>query len=1103
VKDSNLPVLDARDAAAILAEVLARRPAYVPEVTPSRKGPSYALLKIFARYMELVTARLNQAPDKNLLAFLDTLAIDLIPAQSARARVVFTALPDSGDGRIEASTRLGAEVPGRPEPLSFETEHGLGLATARLQEVKTVWPARDEYADHSIELAGGRAVRLFEPRSPVPHELYLAHDALLAFTGEVTLNVRFELGNPGSAPLALEWQFWDGEIWQRFAEFDAPNGSRDGTEGLTRSGTVQLKAPCGKPLKRRVNGIEAYWIRARASGALSPDPARVSATIDRIQLQSEMNRSLFFRLLPVLQLAGQAEVVVSAKLAFAGHASPGVSSAHEFLVPDQAFADSLAVDVTNTVYPFGQQPRSGSTFYFTSKEIFAKRGATMFMRIDIVPVRAADPAKGETDLEAPVVAWEYWNGSEWTAIVPKSTPADAMRFKASGLLSLQVPGDMTPVEVNDTTSPWVRVRLLRGAYGVKREISYEGPAGDPGPFRFTIVETVPPALTSLRLGYTYRSPWEYPEHCVVYNDFQFEMRSDDVRRPGGFFPAFRPVADATPTLYLGFDRPLPNDLVRLYVGIEEDGVDASPLVWEAWDGASWRKLTVEDETADLTRPGLVSFVAPDVSERPEAPITGASGDRVNVRDALAAAVFRPGDRVVVQQETTTEMAIVRSVDGAAIRLETPLATTYGGGRVAHAALPRFGRPLDWVRARLKDDGAPTQSAVDAIAINATWAQQVQTLQNEVLGSGTGEPGQSVFFSQAPVLRGEAVEVRELEGARAAVELPILQDELRSRRLGDDVVRVVTDARLGRVTEVWVRWQSRPHLFFSGPDDRHYVVERARGRVIFGDGEHGRIPPTGPNSIVATSYRVGGGTAGNVPAGTITQLLGSAMIVESVTNPRGADGGAEGETIDAVKQRGPQRIRHLGCALSASDYEALAREASPGLAMARVLPATSVNGRPAPGSVTVIVVPQSANPQPQPSFELRRQVHDYLAARMPATLGAGRLAVIGPTYLAVGVFAAIVPRDLSDSSRVEALARDALQRFLHPLTGGADGNGWPFGRDVFLSDIAALLEGIDGVDFVGELELLRDDIPQGERVAVPPDRIVVAGSLHIEMQASES
>src|SRR5690606_21282389 len=113
----------------------------------------------------------------------------------------------------------------------------------------------------------------------------------------------------------------------------------------------------------------------------------------------------------------------------------------------------------------------------------------------------------------------------------------------------------------------------------------------------------------------------------------------------------------------------------------------------------------------------------------------------------------------------------------------------------------------------------------------------------------------------PVLPGEAIEVRELDGARAAVEVPILQEELSRNGLKANALRVELDARRGVPTEVWVQWESRPHLHFSGPNDRHYVVERARGRVIFGDGQNGRIPPIGPNNIVAR-YQTGGGTAGN-------------------------------------------------------------------------------------------------------------------------------------------------------------------------------------------------------------------------------------------------
>lgn len=328
MRSNGTPVLDGRDAEQVFGELLTRRPTYVPDLIPSEGGGAQALFRIFARYMEVVTARLNQAPDKNLLAFLDMLGISLIPPKAARAPVVFTPLPDTGDGRIEARTRLGAEIAGRPEPVVFETERGLAVAGARLVEVKTLWPARDAYADHSIEVAGARASTLFEPLRPVPHAFYLAHDTLFAFTGDVTVDIELELGNPGHQPLAIAWEFWDGQVWQPFAAFDPAGGSRDGTRGLARSGIVKLKIACGQPQKTRVNGIEVYWVRGRLEDPLPPDPAQVLPTVDRVRLRSEMNR----------RTAG---------------AVTKASVAHGLLRPDEAFANGLALDVSNTFYPFG------------------------------------------------------------------------------------------------------------------------------------------------------------------------------------------------------------------------------------------------------------------------------------------------------------------------------------------------------------------------------------------------------------------------------------------------------------------------------------------------------------------------------------------------------------------------------------------------------------------------------------------------------------------------------------------------------------------------------------------------------------------------------
>ncbi len=45
------------------------------------------------------------------------------------------------------------------------------------------------------------------------------------------------------------------------------------------------------------------------------------------------------------------------------------------------------------------------------------------------------------------------------------------------------------------------------------------------------------------------------------------------------------------------------------------------------------------------------------------------------------------------------------------------------------------------------------------------------------------------------------------------------------------------------------------------------------------------------------------------------------------------------------------------------------------------------------------------------------------------------------------------------------AKEELSRFFHPLIGGRDGRGWPFGRDVYLSEIIERLAGLNGVEFV--------------------------------------
>ena len=1166
------PSLDARDVDTLARDVRARIAAYVPGWRPTDAGAGDAIVQVYARYLKTLADRIDQAPDKNALALFDLLGIELLPAQAARAPIVFTAMPSVGDSRVPERTRVGARIEGRADPLVFETERAIALVSAKLTDVLTLWPGRDAYADHSADAAAGRAFTLFQPLRPVPHALYLAHDGLLALAGKSTVEVRVELTTRGAAPLSLAWEYWDGTLWRAFKPFRPAAGatatdSVDGTLGLTRSGIVRLVADCAESEPTTVADTRARWIRARATEPVLYEPGREIAEVDRISLRTVIDRTL-----PTSNCAALPET--------AG------------IIADNAYAGATKLDLTKSVQPLGARPQIGSALYLGDDEIFAKPGAevTLCFRKVLTPEEKADqqgadleldvaaaqklvvdaareeasaltalamamrtlvpasklpagldpkiaavttastavqnqginaikdlhdaahtlrdaiaPLKAElesasptifdpltdnpafvpppviwtgvgdlidhnqkrletggTDVKAgiadlhdsifwlkdltpfsaamaagaklpamddPSVAWEYWNGAAWAPLAVTAS-ATARTFRATGSVSFVVPDDLEPTTVNAVDGRWIRARLVAGGYGLVRIVSWKD--ADTGKLNFhPMVEYRPPTLEVVRLGYRWRSVEQTPEHALAHNDFAFVDVTQNAAARGDAFAPIAPVADRTAALYLGFDAPLPADLVSLYLDIREvlGETDGPPVVWEHWDGAEWLGVRAQDDTHGLALPGM-------------------------------AAVLYPG-----------------------VAAGTP-------------PLARFGTPRTWLRARLETDRTPRASVVERISLNAAWAAQLQTLENEVLGGSNGQPDQVFFARSVPVLEGEVLEVRELSGARAAVEEPVLRAELARAGVPMSDVRSVRDPRTGKTTELWVRWHPTPNLLFAPAGARAYAVERTRGRILFGGRTHAMIPPAGTDNVRLASYRSGGGVAGNVARGAVSQLL-AGVLAQSVTNARDAEGGADGETVAQLLERAPASLRDRRQAVSAADYESMALEASPAVAVARALPTTHPSGRFAPGWVTLVIVPQSADPRPLPSFELRQLVRRSVAQRAPAAI-AGRIAVVPPTYLPVGVQAVVAPVDPAAGAPVLAAVKSTLAAFLHPLAGGPDGRGWPFGRDVFVSDVASLLESIDGVDYVETLTLLRDGTPVGDHVAVPVDRIVVAGPLLVTL-----
>jgi hypothetical protein len=1102
----------------LVAQFLERRLGFVPEWLPSEKGPDAALVQIAARYWQAIIQRLNQAPVKNKLAFFSTLGIQLISAQAARTPIVFRLSDNAKNARLPANARIAAPPP--PESnnqIIFETERATGLAAAKLKEVVSLWPGRDQYIDHSAPFLAGKTFQLFAKKllEDTPHHIYIGHKTLLALSGASVVSVIFELRTASSEQLQIIWEYWDGKTWRQFKRMqpkcDEAEASRlDSTDGLRHSGQFVLETDCAETSVTTVNNIESFWIRGRLDERLPPNSQQVLPDAESVRLSTSIAQPIEITLerkpdtqrekqlsLHVTDELGAPLRGVGANLKFtdgrgmaelptvkpfkvvAGDFEDEVtldpqptdsdavlSLAADGLKPDKAFADGETLDVTKPFFPLGLQPQPGAAFYFTNEEIFSKPGASMQVYVQpavtaqdqlsekpeqpgvVVLASVSVPARDGISPLPHTVSWEYWNGTDWiqldgySFIKDRTSPRD---FTGVGLIaSLVIPFDMAKLEVNGEEKLWMRVRLASGAYGFRNTIV---DARNSSQFDFVVQQ--PPSVGKFVLGYTWQKGPVNADYVLTYNDFQYEDQSKAARLPGLTFQPFKPVADRTPTLYLGFDQKLPEDRLAMLFNFLEDANDTKgpALLWQYWDGFVWEDFLVEDETRDFRVPGLVSFIGPDDSQ----------------------------------------------------------------------ALARFGTSRHWLRARLKEDGPPGSPVLNGLFLNAVHAIQHQTIVNEAMGSSTGQPDQTLSFTQVPVLAGEIIEVREVSGLRANVEWRIVAFEILGR--ASDIAEMesllanegtqteisVGDVRLTRdrnkrVTEVWVRWHSRPHLLFSGPDDRDYVVDRAQGLLLFGDGTNGKVPPSGA-AILARQYRTGGGNAGNVEAGKISQLLAPAGGIEEAFNPLPASGGADGESPKQYEIRAPQSIRHRGRALLAGDFEAMALEASPAVGFARVIPGRDSNGRRVPGWITLLIIPRTAEPRPIPSFGLREEIRQYIEERTAAELAAGhRINVTAPNYLPIDVDTTIVPVDPAEAGSVEQSVLASLEAFFHPLTGGPEGAGWELGRDLFASDVAAVLEHVRGVDYVTELHLLLNSELQDESVEIAADRIVVAGQFRVNIVA---
>lgn len=1037
-----------RTADEVLADLLSSRSGYIPNWDARPRDPALGVVSSQAEILSYLWERLHGAADKNKISLLAELGIDRLPPAAARAPVEFEPLTGSGNAQAPAGSLVGATTPDG-EQLTFRTETGIGLSSSPLAEVWSVIPGQDTGGDHTADVRGQRPFRLFSQQVRTVRSLYIGHDQLLAMAGSAEIGVEFELARAAEPPLELSWAIWDGSVWREFLDLrdnDTVDQVTDGTGGLMRSGTVVLASDGIESSPTKVHGIESHWLRCEMKTRLS-DSDRWLPQIDQIRL--------------AVKFGSPTEQV-------------------EFRV-ESAVALGQDVDLSAPFYPFGQSPDRTTHFYLDAADMADSGLGTCTVSFDVTFDAALDGTV--------VLALEYWDGSSWRPL-SASAGGDTATITIPGSVTsvvidraFAIPQNWEQNDVGGAPGRWMRIRVLSGSFDRVETVGTS-------PNDFEVHRPAPPLFSDLLLKVYGVSPAAPPDHVVTQDRARFQERTSEARYRGTPFEPFAPNPDASPALYLGFDGELPAAAIGLYFDIEPAGTESShEFRWERYDGRHWGSIPVlDDETAHLTRTGIVRLLWPgNRSLRSVSPVV-AEGTTATTLRSGEADVFEAGEEVFVKEGETGELAHIASVTGRTITLRRALENSYQNATLSQPELPLFGTPRTWIRARLTEEGIEPDITVRRLITNATWASEARTVDNEIIGSGGGRPGEVMSAARRPILPGELLQVRELTGARARTDLAILEREFADH---PGTVEAENDPVTGDVNAAWVRWEPRPNLLSSGPEDRHYVVDRVAGTIRFGDGRHGRVPPMGTQNVRLRRYDTGGGRRGNLAAGAIDAPL-SGIVAQRVGNPVAASGGADAETPERAIKRAPHVLRHRYQAVTSTDYRDVALEASPEVFEAAVLLAGDDLG----GQVRVVVLPDSDAAPPEPSAQLLERVRRHLLLRCP-TGARGRLRVVPPKFVEVGVDVVVAPAGDQAGAVFDAV-RAEIAVFLHAVKGGPGGSGWRFGARVHAALFFPRLEALPGVDYIESFSVTRNGAIAGDEVRLDSGDLPTVGDIVVRL-----
>lgn len=313
----------------------------------------------------------------------------------------------------------------------------------------------------------------------------------------------------------------------------------------------------------------------------------------------------------------------------------------------------------------------------------------------------------------------------------------------------------------------------------------------------------------------------------------------------------------------------------------------------------------------------------------------------------------------------------------------------------------------------------TGFVADDETLEPVYAIEGRTYTDETIGISNGFVGQTLFLPRTSVL--------------------------------EDTVVVTT--QMGEVINTWTEVPSL--LEQANPRDQVFeVMTLTDGSCLvrFGDGLHGAVP--GLHAVIRATYRVGGGTSGNVPPNVINTIIEPVLYGINVTNPEAATGGANAESLASIRVNAARSYRARGRAVTLADYEAIVITGVADIAKAK---AVGNNG----SSVTVYVAPvDDGTKRPTLTANQDDIATVYLEDRAMAGV---TIQVFGASFVPIFLKMTVQCLDTARQDEVASAIREQLDYYFRYQNVNFD-------QTVTVQALYAQLAGITGLDYVSITQL---------------------------------